>query len=133
VNAPANPYYAGGGNHPHAIPDTANALARSLGMEWGGGWSTPKDYMHFEIHLTPAQVHTVAGRLSGAPVPVPAPSGGDLSAQFEADARARWHAEDLLDHDLRADLHVKQLQLDQLVADMATLKAQIAGLAARQA
>lgn len=69
VNAPANPYYAGGGNHPHSIPDTANALARSLGMEWGGAWTSPKDYMHMEIHLTPAQVKIVAGRLGSAPSP----------------------------------------------------------------
>lgn len=131
VNAPANPFYAGGGNHPHAIPDTANALARSLGMEWGGAWSTPKDYMHFEIHLTPGQVHTVAGRLTGTPGPTP--SGGDLSAQFEADARKRWPEEDQLDKDTRADLHMKQVQLDRIEAAVAQLTASVAGLSARLA
>jgi hypothetical protein len=73
VNAPSNPYYASGGNHPHTIPDAANALARSLGMEWGGGWTSPVDYMHFEIHLTPAQVQIVAGRLGSTPA-----QGGDV-------------------------------------------------------
>lgn len=67
VNAPANPYSASGRTSAHSIPDSANALARSLGMEWGGAWSSPKDYMHFEVHLSPAQVKTVAGRLVSTP------------------------------------------------------------------
>lgn len=79
-------------------------------------------------------------RLAGATVTPPKPQEDELSAQFEADSRARWAKEDLLDHDLRADLHVKQLELDGLVADVAGLKqsvaqltAAVAGLAARQA
>lgn len=116
VNAPTNPYSASGKAGKHAIPDSANAVARSLGMEWGGSWTSPKDYMHFEIHLTPAQVKTVAGRLAGAPSPAVPEGDEPLSAQFEADARKRWPAEDQLDKDTRGDLHNKQVQLDRIEA-----------------
>lgn len=119
VNAPSNPYVASGKNAAHTIPPGANDLARSLGMEWGGAWTSPKDYMHFEIHLTPAQVKTVAGRLAGSPAPVPAPSGGNVSPDIDTVIRN-------LDRDLRADLHVKQLQLDELVKDVADLKTALA-------
>lgn len=71
VSAPANPYLASGGSAKHSIPDAAAGVARSLGMEWGGAWTSPKDYQHFEIHLTPAQVKTVAARLSVATPPRP--------------------------------------------------------------
>lgn len=85
VNAPANPYVAGGGSTRHAIPDAAAGLARSLGMEWGGSWSSPKDYMHFEVHLTPDQVRTVVGRLTHpAPAPTPAPKGDDMTPEQDA-------------------------------------------------
>jgi hypothetical protein len=53
----------------------------------------------------------------------------EMSAQFEADERARWSREDLLEKDLRADLHVKQGQLDQLVQELAELKAVVEKLA----
>jgi hypothetical protein len=68
VNAPSNPFLPGGGSAPHTIPDQAAEIALSLGMEWGGDWTVPVDYMHFEIHLTPAQVQTVAQRLREARV-----------------------------------------------------------------
>jgi hypothetical protein len=134
VNAPSNPYVASGKNAAHTIPPGANDLARSLGMEWGGAWTSPKDFMHFEIHLTPAQVKTVSARLAGAPapVPVPAPSGGDLSAQFESDARKRWPEEDQLDKDTRADLHAKQLQLDRIEAALAVLAKKVDALSVQK-
>lgn len=67
VSAPHNPYSANGAPVAHTIPAGADTVARSFGMEWGGAWSSPKDYMHFEIHLSPAQVATVCSRLGGAP------------------------------------------------------------------
>lgn len=66
INAPENPYRGDGTPGPHAMPDIANTIARSLGMEWGGSWESPKDYMHFEVHLTPAEV---ASMVKSTPTP----------------------------------------------------------------
>lgn len=84
VNAPTNPYLspddwaAGKRSAPHTIPDDTGAQVRGLGMEWGGDWTGLKDYMHLEVHLTPAEAATMA---RGFPVDVldyssgwPAPS-----------------------------------------------------------
>jgi len=57
LNAPLNPYRADGTPGPHQMPDSVGDIARNLGMEWGGDWRSPKDYMHFEIHASPKQVH----------------------------------------------------------------------------
>jgi putative chitinase len=65
-------------------------------------------------------------------LPTPSPQEDTLSAQFEADARARWPKEDQLEKDLRADLHVKQLELDQIKADVADLKAAVAALSVQK-
>lgn len=46
----------------------------------------------------------------------PPPVGDELSAQFETDERARWPRADQLDRDIRADLHVKQLEIDDIKA-----------------
>lgn len=61
---------------------------------------------------------------------LPTPPEDVLSAQFEADARARWAKEDLLDKDLRSDLHVKQVELDGLRADVTALKSSVAAVVA---
>ena len=43
----------------YVIPGSvAREVATKWGMEWGGNWGYP-DAMHFEIHLTPAQVAQV--------------------------------------------------------------------------
>ncbi len=60
----------------------------------------------------------------GAP-PAPTPQEEPLSAQFEADARKRWPAEDQLDKDTRGDLHNKQVQLDRIEATVTALTATV--------
>lgn len=44
----------------YAIPHAqASAIAHKYGCEYGGDWSSPKDWMHFEVHLSPAVAQTV--------------------------------------------------------------------------
>jgi hypothetical protein len=59
------------------------------------------------------------------PAPVPAPSGGNVSPDIDTLIRN-------LDRDLRADLHVKQLQLDELVKDVTDLRAAVASLSVQK-
>lgn len=85
--------------------------------------------MHFEINdgQTLASCTTaLAAMRAFNGQSAPTTPGDELSAQFEADARARWKAEDALDRDLRADLHVKQLQIDDLEAKVTELLAELA-------
>lgn len=71
-------------------------------------------------------------RMAGGVASQPTPSEVDgLSAQFEKDARARWGKEDLLERDLRADLAVKQKQIDGLVVAVKTLTAKVDALAGK--
>ncbi|RJQ80335.1 M15 family peptidase [Pseudonocardiaceae bacterium YIM PH 21723] len=79
INAPDNEMRPDGSDGPHTVPEAAEGIARSLGMEWGGGWTSPKDYMHFEIHLTPAQVETVAARLAEGETQAPPVSTEQLT------------------------------------------------------
>ena len=72
--ARANPPEVG----PHRLPSNTGALLRPLGFEWGGDWSGSLDWMHIELHLTPAEVAAGAGLIGRTPVP--APSVGDLRA-----------------------------------------------------
>lgn len=60
INAPQNGYVADGSVGQHSIRDAAGPLARSMGFEWGGSWTSPKDYMHFECHLSPAEIGSAA-------------------------------------------------------------------------
>lgn len=65
INAPENPQtrsHRFGGLH--ELPANTGALVRPLGIEWGGSWSpdTPPDYMHLELHLSPAEARTLAAR-----------------------------------------------------------------------
>ena len=57
--------------------------------------------------------------------PGPTTQEDELSAQFESDERARWPRQDQLEKDLRGDLHAKQVQIDQLVADVSDIKAML--------
>ena len=66
-------------NWPSADPD-ASALATSLLSRvklgttgksiwyWGGNWTSMKDYMHFEVHVTPDELDTHGVYLDGDPV-----------------------------------------------------------------
>lgn len=76
VNAPANPMYAP--TRPsglHAIPAAASGIARELGCEYGGDWSVPQDWMHFECHLAPDVARTITP--DGALTPPPAATEDD--------------------------------------------------------
>lgn len=63
-----------------------------------------------------------------------APTGGvtELSAEFEAAAKARWPKEDKLDVDTRGDLHNKQVQLDRIEAAVAVLTKKVAALSVQK-
>jgi hypothetical protein len=74
----------------------------------------------------------------GAPAPVPqpqpvpqpdppAPPEAPMS-EFEKDSRARWPGEELLERDLRGDLHLKQLQLNELVAGVRDIRERLAAI-----
>jgi hypothetical protein len=66
VNAPWNPWDVDGPPlSPHRMPVTTGTLVRPLGMVWGGDFRGPKDWMHIELHLSPAEV---ADR-NGSPLP----------------------------------------------------------------
>lgn len=44
----------------YAIPHAAaSAIARKYGCEYGGDWTAPKDWMHFEVHLPPSVARAV--------------------------------------------------------------------------
>lgn len=42
-----------------------NAIARKYLCEWGGGWTSPKDPMHFEVHGSPDEVDQLVAGLGG--------------------------------------------------------------------
>lgn len=48
INPDTNPYSAGTGPLPHDIPQTVVDIFKSNGFGWGGDWTSPKDYMHFQ-------------------------------------------------------------------------------------
>jgi hypothetical protein len=60
-----NPMFDGDGPNPHAgekgaIPHAlASTIATKYGCEYGGDWNGFKDYMHFEVHLSPSIARTV--------------------------------------------------------------------------
>jgi peptidoglycan hydrolase-like protein with peptidoglycan-binding domain len=41
---------------PHRLPAATGHLVAPLGILWGGTFSGPKDWMHLELHLDPAEV-----------------------------------------------------------------------------
>lgn len=59
-----NPMYAP--RHPtgpYTLPLETGAIARSFGLEWGGDWTYPQDWMHVELHLSPADAAAFGGQL----------------------------------------------------------------------
>lgn len=42
-----------------ALPAATSQIARKWGCEWGGDWTYPQDWMHLEVHLTPAAARAV--------------------------------------------------------------------------
>lgn len=91
---------------------------------WENGWTAYNGtnphtkHLHLSVKANASADSTAVWNLPGlsgsAPTPKP-PTEAELSAQFEVDQRARWAKEDLLESDLRADLAVKQKQIDELV------------------
>lgn len=49
------------------LPLDTGARVRDLGIEWGGDWSanSPRDPMHLELHLSPAEAKALAKTLTG--------------------------------------------------------------------
>jgi hypothetical protein len=48
INPADNPYVADGTARPHTIPQYFVDAFLAEGFRWGGNWTRPKDYMHFE-------------------------------------------------------------------------------------
>jgi hypothetical protein len=69
VDASKNPYVKNGSWRRHTIPDVAGQIAARYGAEWGGDWRSPKDYMHFELHISPEGARLVADRIRAEKLP----------------------------------------------------------------
>ena len=66
VHAPWNPYGSSQPSpSPYRLPGNTSTLVRDLGIMWGAEFD---DWMHLEIHATPAEVEAIAGGQ---------PAGGD--------------------------------------------------------
>jgi hypothetical protein len=50
INWDSNPFVASGAPTAHTMPDAYIKAFNSHGFYWGGDWTSPKDYMHFEFH-----------------------------------------------------------------------------------
>jgi hypothetical protein len=50
INPQSNPYVASGAAAAHDMPSQYVQIFTAHGFVWGGNWSKPKDYMHFEYH-----------------------------------------------------------------------------------
>lgn len=90
-------------------------------LRWGGDYSGRTDPMHTEVVKPEAECARVLAILT-KPAP---PKEDELSAEFETAAKARWPREDLLEADLRGDLHVKQVELDEIRDSVAELNAKV--------
>lgn len=42
------------------LPDATKGIVRKYGGEWGGTWTYPQDWMHIELHLSPADARKLA-------------------------------------------------------------------------
>ncbi|MGX7679068.1 M15 family metallopeptidase [Jatrophihabitans sp. DSM 45814] len=68
INWGSNPMYAASKpSLPDSLPAITSAIAQKYGCEWGGDWSYPQDWMHIEIHLTPAEAAAVTPIASAPP------------------------------------------------------------------
>jgi len=50
INWDTNPFEASGANVPHDMPQQFVDAFHAHGFTWGGSWTQPKDFMHFEWH-----------------------------------------------------------------------------------
>lgn len=50
INAATNPFVESGADTPHDMPQEYVQAFHDHGFTWGGNWSQPKDYMHFEFN-----------------------------------------------------------------------------------
>lgn len=73
INASYNPNVVSGDPRnplsPYTITPAVAEIFKKYGWDWGGNWTSNKDYMHFEYLGTP-----VAGKPAPAPSPEPSPS-----------------------------------------------------------
>lgn len=60
INWDTNKYYSSASGGPHDIPDEFVTAFHNHGWSWGGGWSSPKDYMHFEFNGIDPEASSVA-------------------------------------------------------------------------
>lgn len=83
LDAPENPYTTNP-QATHTMPAGAADIARRWGFTWGGIWRPKRDYMHFEIAVTPLGAAALIAdlrALDGRPVPVhPWPWEADVPA-----------------------------------------------------
>jgi hypothetical protein len=95
-----NPMYAQRPANPQAHTSMPIAacprIAAALGLEWGGSWSAPWDPQHFQVSVTPAQLHAIAVAVRAAPaahpMPTPPPKDDDVSYEdAEKAVRAVLH------------------------------------------
>lgn len=87
INAPANPYVARG-KAKHTLPDNTGELIRPLGLEWGGDWTSPVDYMHEEFHGSPDEaVALLAKLLKPGAKPAASPAGTVKVGTYRANAK----------------------------------------------
>lgn len=59
LNWQHNPMNAPRPTGQYIVPDIAQSIVTKWGCEWGGDWSSPKDWMHIECHLSPADARAV--------------------------------------------------------------------------
>jgi peptidoglycan hydrolase-like protein with peptidoglycan-binding domain len=72
IAAPWNPQgYERPPASPHRLPVNTGELLRPLGIAWGGNWSGRADWMHIELHASPAEAQLLAGT-GGSPTPAAA-------------------------------------------------------------
>lgn len=69
VNAPSNPMNGRRADNEFRIPDEVGAIANELGFEWGGNWSSPIDWMHFDYHGSPAEAAEAVRHLNEGTLP----------------------------------------------------------------
>ena len=50
INPDTNPFSESGANVPHDMPLHYVQAFNAHGFYWGGDWTSPKDFMHFEFH-----------------------------------------------------------------------------------